>query len=274
MNGPPAGAPGMAVYAGQPLVPQAEAGAAVGLTPEAAPGARGQPPLAVALVIGLSLAALAAVCVFQGIQQVLIPIQVQAMDAAHKVRDLALLTTLAAALAVVGAVSGGALSDLTRSRFGRRTPWLVAMASLAAVLMIAASTVHRLSFVAVIYAAIWFCMNFYQSALSAVIPDRIPERSRGAISSAFGLGAALGLGLGVNAVVHLSLQQGYAALAALLLVSTTACVVLMREGPSAEPTIAAVVSDAVGSREPRRCPCSYSRRFGIAISPWRSRRAP
>jgi MFS family permease len=186
------------------------------------------------LIVGLASAALAMVCTFQGVQQVLVPDQVQQIDAAHKVGDLALLTTVAAALAVVGSVAGGALSDRTRSRFGRRSPWLVMMAVISTALMIVAGTAHNLALIAIVYAALWFCMNFYQSALNAIIPDRVSERHRGVVSSAFGLGGALGLGLGVTAVVHLSIEQGYVVLAGLLIGTTALCVVLVREGGLAD----------------------------------------
>jgi MFS family permease len=200
---------------------------------DAAVATRGAPSIA-PLVIGLATAALAMVCTFQGVQQVLIPDQVQAIDAAHKVGDLALLTTIAAALAVVGSVAGGALSDRTHSRFGRRTPWLVAMALISTVLMLVAGTLHDLTMIAIVYAALWFCLNFYQCALNAVIPDRVSEKHRGLVSSAFGLGGALGLGLGVNAVVRLSIEQGYIVLASLLIATTALCVVLIREGGRAD----------------------------------------
>jgi len=199
----------------------------------------------VPLIIGLASAALAMVCTFQGVQQVLIPDQVQQIDAAHKVGDLALLTTIAAALAVVGSVAGGALSDRTHSRFGRRSPWLVGMAVISTGLMIVAGTAHNLAVIAVVYAALWFCMNFYQSVLNAIIPDRVSERHRGVVSSAFGLGGALGLGLGVNAVVHLTIEQGYMVLAGLLIVTTALCVVLVREGSL--PDLAAPATSAAAA---------------------------
>ncbi len=201
-----------------------------------------------ALIVGLASAALALVCVFQGIQQVLIPYQVLQIDAAHKVGVLALLTTLAAALAVVGSVAGGALSDRTRTRFGRRSPWLVAMAVISIGLMMSLSVLRSLSAVAAVYAALWFCLNFYQSVLNAIIPDRIPQRSRGVVSSAFGLGAALGLVAGVIAVAPLTLERGYLVLAGVMFVATAACVILIREW--ATPDAPAMSLRAAATRTP------------------------
>jgi len=208
-------------------------------------GVEAKPSPVPVLILGLASAALALVCVFQGIQQVLIPYQVLQIDAAHKVGVLALLTTLAAALAVVGSVAGGALSDRTSTRFGRRS------AAVSIGLMISLAELRTLTAVAVAYAALWFCLNFYQSVLNAIIPDRIPQKSRGVVSSAFGLGAALGLALGVNAVAPLTLEHGYLLLAGVMFVATAACVILIREGATPEAPATALGAAASQTAAPK-----------------------
>ena len=65
---------------------------------------------------------------FNGVQQISIPLQVEAVDPSRKVEQLGLIITLCSVASVLGVVSGGAISDATRSRFGRRTPWLAGMA--------------------------------------------------------------------------------------------------------------------------------------------------
>ena len=70
---------------------------AAGAETSLAAGVEAKPSPVLVLILGLAMAALALVCVFQGIQQILIPYQVLQIDAAHKVGVLALLTTLAAA---------------------------------------------------------------------------------------------------------------------------------------------------------------------------------
>jgi Na+/melibiose symporter-like transporter len=70
---------------------------------------------------------------FNGISAVILPAQVEAVDPASKVANLALLTTLAAVASMVAIPVGGALSDRTRSRFGRRTPWIAGASAVSAV---------------------------------------------------------------------------------------------------------------------------------------------
>ena len=49
----------------------------------------------------------------------------QQLDSAHKVQLVAMFSTLAMIVAAISNMVAGALSDKTKSRFGRRTPWLV-----------------------------------------------------------------------------------------------------------------------------------------------------
>ena len=56
---------------------------------------------------------------------VLLPLQMESLDAAHKVANLALVSTIGAFAAMIAQPIAGAVSDRTRSRFGRRAPWMV-----------------------------------------------------------------------------------------------------------------------------------------------------
>ena len=67
---------------------------------------------------------------------------------------------------------GGAVSDGTRSRFGRRAPWIVLMAITAAALMVVMGLATALPLLAVAYMLLWFAANFYQGAAAAILPDR------------------------------------------------------------------------------------------------------
>ena len=51
---------------------------------------------------------------------VLLPLQVTGLDPANKVASLALVTTIGAFAAMIAQPVAGAISDRTRSRFGRR----------------------------------------------------------------------------------------------------------------------------------------------------------
>ncbi|MEI5604260.1 MFS transporter, partial [Streptomyces brasiliscabiei] len=76
----------------------------------------------------------------------------------------------------------GALSDRTRSRFGRRRPWIFAGVLLVgaglALLGIQTETVGTVIWWTV--TMLGFCMA--SAALTAVMADRVPENQRGLVS--------------------------------------------------------------------------------------------
>src|SRR5580700_1784641 len=87
------------------------------------------------LMISLGIASGALSGLYAGIGGVLLPQQIENIDRAHKVAALGVVSGVAACFALVFNPIGGALSDRTRSRFGRRAPWIaVAPAGLLAML--------------------------------------------------------------------------------------------------------------------------------------------
>ncbi len=175
--------------------------------------------------------ALALYANFQGIQQILAPLQVEAIDREGKIGHVALLTMICAATGVLGLMVGGAASDATRGRWGRRAPWLVGMAALSAVLSLALGVQRGMAGIAVCYGALWFSLNCFQGALLAVTPDRVRDEHRGLASSIFGVAGPLGALVGVNVAALAPSEWGYATLTAMLLAATAAFVVLAREPP-------------------------------------------
>ncbi|MFL1379752.1 MFS transporter [Nocardiopsis protaetiae] len=131
-------------------------------------------PLATALVISLSL-------------------KVLEIAPESKEASLALVTTAGAVTALVSNPVWGHLSDRTRSRFGRRRPWIVsgaALGAVSAVLMLLAPGVGWL-------AAAWVLgqagYNASLAALNAMLADQVPEEQRAKASGVFGAFGFLGL---------------------------------------------------------------------------------
>lgn len=170
---------------------------------------------------------------YQGIQQILLPAQVEQLDPASKVGNLALLTTLAAIASMIALPIGGAVSDRTRSRWGRRAPWLVVMSAASAALMMYMGTGPNLLMLGVAYTALWFVANFYSGAISAMLPDRVPVARRGIASAMIGLGTPLGILLAVNLVSRIDRFWGYAIIGLALVGATVLLTVGAREPSSA-----------------------------------------
>ncbi|WP_340316115.1 MFS transporter [Rhizorhabdus argentea] len=183
-----------------------------------------------ALLLFLAYASL--ITIFQGIQNILLPPVVQKLAPDAKISTLALLATLASVTTVVALFAGGAISDRTRSRWGRRTPSLV-LSWLASVtllpLMGMAGSVTQLL---VVMPILWFALNYYQSVLLAALPDRIPKHELGFASAAIGLGAPVGIFGGVNIGAFApTIMLGYVFLAVPFTILTF-CLILLEPEPS------------------------------------------
>jgi MFS family permease len=151
---------------------------------------------------------------------VLLPSQVAGLDPAHKVADFAIVSTVGAIFALFAQPIAGQLSDRTRSRFGRRAPWIV-IGSLAGGLFFVGLALAN-SFVGILIAAtlVQTAYNFAQGPLSAVMPDRVPVKRRGTFSALSGLGVMIGaLGGSILGSVFLgNVAGGYVFLAVFSLV--------------------------------------------------------
>jgi MFS family permease len=175
---------------------------------------------------------------FQGMQQILQPAQIDAIDPGSKVRNLALLTAASSITAVVGLLIGGAVSDRTRTRWGRRNPWIVAMAAASSALIWLAARDAQIPALIGIYCSLWFCLNFHQAALTAVLPDRVAAAHRGLASSAIGLATPLGILIGVNVAGRLASGPAFSTLATFLIAGSIGFALVSPEsstGVSARP---------------------------------------
>ena len=186
------------------------------------------------LLVSLGIANGALSALYAGIVTVLLPLQVEHIDRAHKVAALGVVSGVSALVALVFNPIGGALSDRTRSRFGRRAPWLIT----ASVAVIGTVTLLGQAGTVLLVGAAW-CLtqavaNLYQAPLTAVIPDRISRQRRGAASAVAGvssvLGGVAGVGLASQFAGHTG--TGYLALGVLLAVTAGYFVVSTADPPS------------------------------------------
>lgn len=173
---------------------------------------------------------------FSGFIVIFLPDQIQQIDAANKVGNLAIVSAAASVGAVIVHPLIGAVSDRTRSRFGRRSPWLVIGGATAAVFMIAMTFTTELWSVLVFYVILTLGLNTIGTAQSAVVPDRLPREQFGAASGALAVGATIGMGLGVGlaGVFADSIGIGYPVFGAIVLAACVLFTIFNREDSSLE----------------------------------------
>jgi MFS family permease len=125
-----------------------------------------------------------------------IALKVAAIDPAHKETNLAWVLGLGALIAMVANPIAGMLSDRTTARWGMRKPWLLGGAVVGAMgsLMIASDT---LMMVALGWCLTQLGFNAVLAALTAVLPDQVPEHLRGRVGGIVGLTIQIAIVFGV-----------------------------------------------------------------------------
>jgi MFS family permease len=184
--------------------------------------------------LGISNGALSAL--YAGIGVILLPQQIENIDRAHKITALGVVAGVSAAVALVFNPIGGSLSDRTRSRFGRRAPWLVAAS---AALLLPLALMGQAGTVVLVLLA--WCLaqataNLYQAPLTAVLPDRVPPSRRGSASAVVGVASVIGgvAGVGIASQFTGHLLTGYLMLGLVLAGSAAWFVLTTRDQPSAD----------------------------------------
>ncbi len=121
-----------------------------------------------------------------------LPAMITHLDADNKIEIVALFSALGMIVAAISNMVAGYLSDRTRSRFGKRTPWLVSGAFVFMLAMIFASMATTIPLLLLSWMLGQIALNFIVAPMVAWL-DLAPEDGKGTASSAYGgLGMALG----------------------------------------------------------------------------------
>ncbi|MFD5100944.1 MFS transporter [Streptomyces albidochromogenes] len=144
------------------------------------------------LHVTLPVANVALYLLWLGVGSFLLPIQVARITGTNDTAALSAASTIGAILATVGNPVFGQLSDRTRSRYGRRAPWILLCALLGALALVAQAQAASIATLGLSWGVVQFIMNGYQAALTAAMPDRVPASRYGTFSALVGLGVPLG----------------------------------------------------------------------------------
>lgn len=180
---------------------------------------------------GLLMVYIAILAVNSGGNGILLPNIVAGLDEAGKIGNLAFVTTVAFIANIFAQPLAGALSDATRSRFGRRTPWMVGGAFLTSGFLLGLPMAQSMLMVALVWLVVQCGVNAIQAAATAIVPDRYPASRRGNVSAMIGVGITIGNAVGAI-VAGSTADQGflpYAILSLLVLVIVGVFVVVNRD---------------------------------------------
>lgn len=168
-----------------------------------------------------------------------LPALIQHIDENNKIHLLALFSACGMVTAAISNMVAGYLSDRTRSKFGNRTPWIVAGAIAFMLSMILASTANTIPFLLFCWLLGQIALNFIVAPMVAWIDFAANDR-KGTASSAYGgLGMALGNnGFTIIAAMFLgNFRFGFIVFGVITLIGVLISVIIVREPSNLNQTI-------------------------------------
>ena len=161
---------------------------------------------------------------------VLLPTQVRLAAGDGEPAALGLITGVAAIAALAMPPIVGILSDRTRTRWGRRSPFILAGGIAAAGALVLLSLANSIALLLVGWFLVQAFLSMGMNLILSTIPERIPARRHGLASTVQGLGLPIGAiaGVQIGAATVDSLTVGYALLAGLFLAASVVCAILLR----------------------------------------------
>ncbi|WP_165777178.1 MFS transporter [Bifidobacterium primatium] len=160
---------------------------------------------------------------------------------------VAQLNSIGAFVALAANLLWGTLSDRSRSRFGRRSPFMVVGAALAGLFLWLTSVVGSPAMIILCWCGAQLFLNMLLAPFLAVLSDRVPENNRASMSAAYGLGVTVGQSVGQIVGAQLIHNLGFGILLSGVLLGVTGLlvVIIWPKEPSAQNLPAA--NEGLGS---------------------------
>lgn len=163
-------------------------------------------------------------------------VRVNTLDPAGKGASLGIILGLGALFALLANPIFGQLSDRTRSRFGRRKPWLLGGVIIGTLAQIVIAYATSLMVIGIAWCIIQIAYNAMLAALVATVPDQVPERQRGLVSALSGMSVyvALLIGSGILSLTGTTSNAMFLIPAAIGLIAILVFVVVLKDRPTVD----------------------------------------
>lgn len=185
---------------------QVVGGAAVARPTDVPPASRGgpRPLLSMGSLLRLSVYWFGIQAIWAGIDGVIIPTRVDAINPALTGTIIAAITTISVLMAIVVQPTIGVISDYTMTRWGRRRPFIVIGTTLDVIFLAGIATSNTLLAIGAFVVLLQFSSNFAQGPFQGYVPDLVPREQVGKVSGFMGLMILLGnIGGGLIATLGL-----------------------------------------------------------------------
>lgn len=147
---------------------------------------------------GIGFVALAFLWVsgFITISAVVLPQRLNELDVDNPAATLGAVNAFGSVCALVANLFFGNMSDRTRTRFGRRAPWILTGAIGAGASLMLISVLTSPAAIILAFCTFQVTVSMLLAPAVAVLSDRIPQDARGTISAFYGGGITVGIPLG------------------------------------------------------------------------------
>lgn len=118
------------------------------------------------------------------VSAVLLPMHYKTIPGVNADALVGIVNAFTAVASLVANLMFGNFSDRSRSRFGRRTPWILFGAVLGGVTLFLTGTTHNAVLLTIFYCACMFGLNCMIAPMVAILSDRVPSKIRGTMLGA------------------------------------------------------------------------------------------
>lgn len=150
-----------------------------------------QPKLPMAFAMAMFMSPAVWIGPVASTRSTLLPQLFSQIDSAHKVWAVGILGMVSSLTAAIANLMFGAFSDVTRSKMGKRKPYIVIGTIVTAISLVAIANVQSIMLIIGIWVITATAENAVAAAIYAQIFDRIAPRWRGTISTFYGVGGTI-----------------------------------------------------------------------------------
>jgi MFS family permease len=148
------------------------------------------------LVVSLGVVFFVLLTLYASVLGVLLPNQIQNIDPKHKAQTLGIVYAITSVFSTISTPVAGALSDRTRTRLGRRTPWILLGSLIGGIALALVPSTNNLVIITTFWVIATITLNSMQPAITTIVADRFSPSERGGVSGVVGAAMTAGVSSG------------------------------------------------------------------------------
>src|SRR5205085_3236162 len=124
------------------------------------------------LLMSLAVVFFVLLTLYASVLGVLLPNQIQNIDPRHKTQTLGVIYAITSVFSTITTPVAGALSDRTRTRIGRRSPWILCGSLIGGVSLALVPSTNNLVIITIFWVIATIMLNSMQPAITTIVADR------------------------------------------------------------------------------------------------------